>query len=106
MPGAERGQAKLAIGLNTLLNLVCPSFFDVAAFRTLYNRPMDVRLKLESILRRLELSRRELELQPEYFQATAELEHATGEISEILEMLGPSFSGQANMTAATPTLKG
>jgi hypothetical protein len=45
---------------------------------------MDVAERLRSIRCRLELSRRELQLQPECFQATVELAIAAGEISEIL----------------------
>jgi hypothetical protein len=48
---------------------------------------MDVQVQLERILRRVQLSAAELELQPEAFQATQELRIASGELASVLETL-------------------
>jgi hypothetical protein len=48
---------------------------------------MDVRIQLERILRRVQLSAVELELQPEAFQATEELRIASGELASVIEEL-------------------
>jgi hypothetical protein len=54
------------------------------------NAGMDVRLRIERILRRVQLSAVELELQPEAFQATEELRLASGELASLLEELDSS----------------
>lgn len=46
---------------------------------------VDVRLQLERIRRRVQLSAVELELQPEAFQATEELRIASGELASVIE---------------------
>jgi hypothetical protein len=46
---------------------------------------MDVRVQLQRVLRRVQMSAVELELQPECFQATEELRIASGELASILE---------------------
>jgi hypothetical protein len=51
------------------------------------NAGMDVRLQLERILGRVQLSAVELELQPEAFQATEELRIASGELASLIEEL-------------------
>jgi hypothetical protein len=48
---------------------------------------MDLRLRLRVILHRVQLSARELELQPETFQATGELRLAAGDLVGILRDL-------------------
>jgi hypothetical protein len=48
---------------------------------------VDVRLQLERIRRRVQLSAFELELQPEAFQATEELRIASGELTSVIEDL-------------------
>lgn len=60
----------------------------------------DLCQRLRSINGRLELSRLELQLQPEYFQATAELAIAGREISEILEAF--AAQGVGNPQKAHP----
>jgi hypothetical protein len=51
---------------------------------------MDLRRRLRIILDRVQLSQRELELQPEAFQATEELRQVASEIASILEELEAS----------------
>lgn len=51
---------------------------------------MDVWLQLERVLRRVQLSAVELELQPEAFQATEELRLASGELASVIEELESS----------------
>lgn len=51
------------------------------------NRDMDLRLRLRVVLDRVQLSARELELQPEVFQATGALRQAAGDLAAILEDL-------------------
>jgi hypothetical protein len=53
---------------------------------------MDVRFRLERILRRVQLSAVELELQPEAFQATEELRIASGDLASVIEELESSFA--------------
>ncbi len=48
---------------------------------------MDLRLRLRVVLDRVQLSARELEIQPEMFQGTAELRLAAGDLAAILEAL-------------------
>jgi hypothetical protein len=48
---------------------------------------MDVQIQLERILRRVQLSAVELELQPEAFQATEELRIASGDLASVIEEL-------------------
>ena len=48
---------------------------------------MDVRLQLERILRRVQLSAVELQMQPEAFQATEKLRIASGELASVIEEL-------------------
>lgn len=48
---------------------------------------MDVRIQLERIQRRVQLSAFELELQPEAFQATEELRIASSELASVIEDL-------------------
>jgi hypothetical protein len=48
---------------------------------------MDLRIQLERIRRRVQLSAVELELQPEAFQATEELRIASGELASVIEDL-------------------
>lgn len=50
---------------------------------------MDMRDKLEQILRRRQLSAMELALQPEVFQARHELRLASGELSSVIEKFCP-----------------
>ena len=46
---------------------------------------MDVRVQLQRVLRRVQMSAVELELQPECFQATEELRIASAELASILD---------------------
>lgn len=48
---------------------------------------MELRIRLEKILARVNVSARELELQPEAFQATQELRLAAGELSMVIQEL-------------------
>lgn len=48
---------------------------------------MELRDRLRIVLRRLELSARELELQPEAFQATAEIQLAAGDLAAVIQDL-------------------
>lgn len=48
---------------------------------------MELRIRLEKILARVNVSARELELQPEAFQATQELRLAAGELSTVIQEL-------------------
>jgi len=54
------------------------------------NAGVDVRLQLERVLHRVQLSAVELELQPEVFQATEELRLASGELASVIEELESS----------------
>ena len=49
---------------------------------------MDLRIQLERIRRRVQLSAVELELQPEAFQATEELRIASGELASVIAEIG------------------
>lgn len=48
---------------------------------------MDLQIKLEKILWRVQLSARELELQPEAFRATQELRLASGELASVIDQI-------------------
>jgi hypothetical protein len=54
------------------------------------NSGVDVRLELERVLYRVQLSAVELQLQPEAFQATQELRIASGELASLIKRLEPS----------------
>lgn len=51
------------------------------------NAYVNVRIQLERVLHRVQLSAVELELQPEAFQATEELRLASGELASVIEKL-------------------
>jgi hypothetical protein len=54
---------------------------------------MDLRRRLQTIHDRVQLSARELELQPETFQATEELKQAAGDLAAVLaELADPNES--------------
>jgi hypothetical protein len=48
---------------------------------------VNAQIKLERILWRVQLSARELELQPEAFRATQELRLASGELASVIEQV-------------------
>ena len=54
-------------------------------WRIAHNAGVDVRLELERVLYRVQLSAVELQLQPELFQATEELRIASGELASVIE---------------------
>jgi hypothetical protein len=65
---------------------------------------MDVRIQLERILRRVQFSAVELELQPEAFQATEELRIASGELASVIEELeAVPFARYLGMAGGHPT---
>ena len=51
-------------------------------------RLVNLQIQLERILWRVQLSARELELQPEAFRATQELRLASGELSSVIDQIG------------------
>lgn len=52
-----------------------------------HNWLVNVQIQLERILWRVQLSARELELQPEAFRATQELRLASGELASVIEQI-------------------
>jgi hypothetical protein len=59
---------------------------------------MDVLLQLERVLRRVQSSAVELELQPEAFQATEELRLASGELASVIQNLESSNPEWAHLS--------
>jgi hypothetical protein len=64
-----------------------------------HNAGVDVRLELERVLYRVQLSAVELQLQPEVFQATQELRIASGELASPIKHLElPNTAVPARLT--------
>jgi hypothetical protein len=57
---------------------------------------VNVQIQLERILWRVQLSERELELQPEAFRATQELRLASGELASVIDQIEDRSATQSN----------
>jgi hypothetical protein len=57
---------------------------------------VNVQIQLEGILWRVQLSARELELQPEAFRATQELRLASAELASVIDQIEDRSATQSN----------
>ena len=64
---------------------------------------MELKLKLLSILRRVELSAKELDLQPECFQATIQLKIVCGDLAEAIAGLDGELEDLHDLAARSAT---
>jgi hypothetical protein len=69
---------------------------------------VNVQIQLERILWRVQLSARELELQPEAFRATQELRLASGELASVIDQVenrSAAHSTLGNRAECSPSIR-